>query len=104
MQRGVARSVSGPRPRLANDMTSAPVPAAESSAEARPGGLAGKPAGRAGLTGYLPAAAGVAYLVACVVGLSVWPKNLALNASAGQAAAAYAAHPAQAAVQFLLVE
>jgi hypothetical protein len=85
-------------------MTSASVPAAESSAEARPGRPPGKPAGRAGLTRYLPAAAGVAYLVAWVVGLAVWPKNLALNATAGQAAAAYAAHPAQAAVQYLLVE
>jgi hypothetical protein len=42
--------------------------------------------------------------VAWVAGLAAWPKNLALNATADQTAAAYAAHPAQAAIQYLLVE
>jgi hypothetical protein len=53
---------------------------------------------------YIPAAAGVAYLTAWVAGLSVWPVNLALNATAAQEAASHAAHPAEAATQYLLVE
>jgi hypothetical protein len=87
-------------------MTTASVPgpdavaAAEAAAARPPTG----PAGRAVLLAYLPAAAGVGYLAAWIAGLAAWPKNLALNATAGQTAAAYAAHPAQAAVQYLLVE
>jgi hypothetical protein len=53
---------------------------------------------------YLPGAAGVAYVVAWAAGLAVWPVNLALNATAGQVAASYRAHPAEASVQYLLVE
>jgi hypothetical protein len=53
---------------------------------------------------YLPGAAGLAYVVAWVAGLAAWPVNLALNATAGQAAASYRAHPAGAIVQYLLVE
>ncbi len=39
-----------------------------------------------------------------VVGLAVWPANLALNATAAQVAASHRAHPAEASVQYLLVE
>jgi hypothetical protein len=53
---------------------------------------------------YLPGAAGVAYVVAWVAGLAAWPANLALNATAGQVAAAYRAHHTGATVQYLLVE
>jgi hypothetical protein len=53
---------------------------------------------------YLPAAAGAAYLVAWAAGLAAWPSNLALNATSAQATAAYAAHPAGAVIQYLLVE
>ncbi|MGH3208744.1 MAG: helix-turn-helix transcriptional regulator [Trebonia sp.] len=53
---------------------------------------------------YLPGTAGAAYLVAWIAGLLAWPVNLALNATSGQVAASYRAHPAEAAVQFLLVE
>jgi hypothetical protein len=44
------------------------------------------------------------YLVAWVAGLAAWPVNLPLNATAAQTAASYAAHPAEAAIQYLLVE
>jgi hypothetical protein len=53
---------------------------------------------------YLPGAAGLAYVVAWTAGLGAWPVNLALNATAGQTAAAYRAHPAGVIVQYLLVE
>jgi hypothetical protein len=53
---------------------------------------------------WLPAAAGVAYLVAWITGLAAWPVNLPLNATAAQTTASYAAHPTQAVVQYLLVE
>jgi hypothetical protein len=53
---------------------------------------------------YLPGTAGVAYVVAWAAGLAVWPVNLALNATAGQVAASYRAHPAEASVQYLLIE
>src|ERR1700733_175625 len=53
---------------------------------------------------YLPGAAGAAYVVAWAAGLAVWPVNLALNATAGQVAASYRAHPAEASVQYLLIE
>jgi hypothetical protein len=53
---------------------------------------------------YLPAAAGVAYLVAWAAGLGAWPVNLALNASAAQVAASYRAHPAEAVTNYLLTE
>jgi hypothetical protein len=53
---------------------------------------------------YLPAAAGVAYLVAWAAGLGAWPVNLALNASAAQVAASYRAHPAAAVTNYLLTE
>ncbi|HEX4091248.1 MAG TPA: hypothetical protein VHZ33_21255 [Trebonia sp.] len=54
--------------------------------------------------GYLPGAAGLAYVAAWVAGLAAWPVNLALTATAGQAAASYRAHPAEAIVQYALVE
>jgi glucan phosphoethanolaminetransferase (alkaline phosphatase superfamily) len=64
----------------------------------------GPSAGRAAWRRYIPAAAGVAYLAAWVAGLSIWPVNLALNATAAQEAASHAAHPAEAATQYLLAE
>jgi hypothetical protein len=57
-----------------------------------------------GPRGYLPAAAGVAYLAAWAAGLAVWPVNLALNATATQVAASYRAHPTEAVAQYLLTE
>ena len=69
-----------------------------------PGTQAGRSAGLASRRAYLPGAAGVAYLVAWVAGLSEWPVNLPLNATAAQTTASFAAHPAQAVIQFLLVE
>ena len=88
-------------------MTTASVSASRSSAAgpataARP--RPRRPAGRSGWRACLPAAAGVAYLAAWVAGLAVWPVNLPLNATAAQSAASYAAHPAQAATQYLLAE
>lgn len=86
-------------------MTTAPVPAPASSAAATAGGTRPRrPPGRAGWRAYLPGAAGVAYLAAWVAGLAAWPVNLPLNATAAQAAASYAAHPAEAATQYLLAE
>jgi hypothetical protein len=73
---------------------------ASATASSALGPSAGRPAGRR----YLPAAAGVAYLAAWVAGLSIWPVNLALNATAAQEAASHAAHPAEAATQYLLAE
>jgi hypothetical protein len=58
----------------------------------------------AGWRAYRPGAAGLAYVAAWAVGLGAWPVNLALNATAGQAAASYRAHPAGAIVQYFLVE
>ena len=87
-------------------MTTAPEAAAAAAGPgggppARPGG---RRASRAARTALLPGAAGAGYLVAWVAGLAAWPDNLPLNATAGQTTAAYAAHPAPAAVQYLLVE
>jgi hypothetical protein len=62
------------------------------------------PASRAAWRAYLPGAAGAAYLMAWVIGLAVWPVNLPLNATAAQAMASHAAHPAAAATQYLLAE
>jgi hypothetical protein len=42
--------------------------------------------------------------VTWVVGLAVWPVNLALNATAAQVTASHHAHPAEASVQYLLIE
>src|ERR1700733_2609864 len=52
----------------------------------------------------LPGTVGIAYVVTWVIGLAVWPANLALNATAAQVAASHRAHPAEASVQYLLVE
>ena len=52
----------------------------------------------------LPAYAGITYVVAWAAGLAVWPQNLPLNAPPAQVAASYAAHPAAAVTQYLLVE
>ncbi|HEX3715155.1 MAG TPA: hypothetical protein VHV09_20340 [Trebonia sp.] len=83
-------------------MTTAPQTGA--AAGAPPARVTARPGGRTALIAYLPAAAGGAYLLTWVAGLAVWPDNLALNATAAQTAAAYSAHPAQAVVQYLLVE
>jgi hypothetical protein len=88
-------------------MTTASAPAPRSStvtAATTPGACPQRPAGRAGWRPYLPGAAGAAYLVAWVAGLAAWPVNLPLNATAVQTTASYAAHPAEAATQYLLVE
>jgi hypothetical protein len=50
-----------------------------------------------------PAAAGVAYLVAWVTGLAVWPSNLDVAASGSQVIAAYTGHRGVAMTQSLLV-
>jgi hypothetical protein len=78
---------------IGGEMTIAP---AAGDTDSRPSG--------SGRRTYRPAAAGLAYLVAWAVGLAAWPANLALNATAGQTAAAYRAHPAAAVGQYLLVE
>jgi hypothetical protein len=52
----------------------------------------------------LPAYAGIAYVVAWAAGLAVWPQNLPLNAPPARVAASYAAHPAAAVIQYVLVE
>jgi hypothetical protein len=90
-------------------MTTAPVPVPSSSAAAPATPTAGgarprRPGGRAGWRAYLPGAAGAAYLAAWVAGLAAWPVNLPLNATAARTAASYAAHPAEAATQYLLAE
>jgi hypothetical protein len=89
----ITASVPGPRSRATAAATAA-------TRGARPR----RSAGRAGWRAYLPAAAGAAYLVAWVAGLAAWPVNLPLNATAARTAASYAAHPAEAATQYLLVE
>jgi len=66
-------------------------------------GPAGSPAPRRWVR-LLPAWAGVCYLAAWAAGLAAWPANLALNATNSQVAAAYRAHPAGAASQYLLAE
>jgi hypothetical protein len=50
-----------------------------------------------------PAMAGVAYLVAWVTGLAVWPSNLDVAASGSQVIAAYTGHRGVAMLQSLLV-
>jgi hypothetical protein len=50
-----------------------------------------------------PAVAGVAYLLAWVTGLAVWPSNLDVAASGGQVVAAYTGHRGVAMTQSLLV-
>lgn len=60
--------------------------------------------GRGGWRTYLPAIAGLTYLVAWTTGLAEWPSNLAVNATGVQVAASYQPHTAQAVVQYLLIE
>jgi hypothetical protein len=57
-----------------------------------------------GLRTYVPAVAGISYLVAWTIGLAEWPTNLAVSATGAQVAASYEPHTAQAVVQYLLVE
>jgi hypothetical protein len=82
----------------------APTPDYSIGPAARPRRDQEGPAGRRGRPALLPAAAGLTYVAACITGLSAWPSNLPLNATAAQSAAGYAAHPAAASVQYLLVE
>ena len=83
----------------------APAPRSSAAAAARaPDARPQRPAGRAGWRAYLPGAAGIVYLAAWTAGLAAWPVNLPLNATAAQTAASYAAHPAEAATQYLLAE
>jgi hypothetical protein len=89
--------------------TTASVPAPRSGAAAAatataPGARPQQSAGGTGWRAYLPGAAGAAYLAAWAAGLAAWPVNLPLNATAAQTAASYAAHPAEAATQYLLAE
>ena len=51
----------------------------------------------------VPALAGVAYVVAWVAGLAVWPSNLDVNASGSQVVAAYSGYQGAAMTQSLLV-
>jgi hypothetical protein len=64
-----------------------------------------RPTGRRGrMLLTVPAVAGVAYLVAWVTGLAVWPTNLDVAASGARVLAAYTGHQAAAVTQYLLVE
>ena len=89
-------------------MTTASAPAPRSgavvAATAATEGTRSRQAGGARWRAYLPGGAGLAYLVAWVAGLAAWPSNLPLNATAAQTTASYAAQPAQATVQYILVE
>jgi hypothetical protein len=79
------------------------VPRPLAAAETSPDSATGAGPHR-GWLAYLPAGAGIGYLVAWVTGLAVWPSNLALTATSAQVAASYRAHSAAAATQYLLVE
>jgi hypothetical protein len=83
-------------------MTTTPARPPEPGTRVAPGAT-GKPGPRSSWY-LLPAYAGIAYVVAWVAGLAVWPQNLPLNAPPMQVAASYAAHPAAAATQYVLVE
>ncbi len=90
-------------------MTSAPVPsarteAAAATAAASRASLAERTPGGSNWRRYLPGAFGIAYVAAWAAGLAAWPVNLALNATASQVAASHRSHPAEATVQYLLVE
>jgi hypothetical protein len=83
-------------------MTTTPARLPEPATSIVPGAT-GQPRPRS--SGYrLPAYAGITYVVVWVAGLAVWPQNLPLNAPPTQVAASYAAHPAAAVIQYLLVE
>jgi len=69
----------------------------------RPGRVGGRLAGRERRF-YLPAVAGIAYLAAWVVGLAVWPTNLALNATSAAVARSFRLSAGPAMAQLLLVE
>jgi hypothetical protein len=51
-----------------------------------------------------PAAAGIAFAVAWVMGLAVWPSNLDVAASGTKIISAYTGHQDAAVTQYLLVE
>jgi hypothetical protein len=51
-----------------------------------------------------PAAAGIAYTTAWVIGLAVWPSNLDVAASNVKVVATYSAHQGAAMTQYLLIE
>ena len=52
----------------------------------------------------LPAIAGIGYGFAWIVGLLVWPSNLAIDSTGRQVTGLYSHHVTQAAVQYILVE
>ena len=83
-------------------MTTTPARPPESGTRVGPGAT-GKPGPRSSWY-LLPAYAGIAYVVVWAAGLAVWPQNLPLNAPPAQVAASYAAHPAAAVTQYVLVE
>ncbi len=90
-------------------MTSPPVPparteAAAATAAASRASLAERTPGGSNWRRYVPGAFGIAYVAAWAGGLAAWPVNLALNATASQVAASHRSHPAEATVQYLLVE
>jgi hypothetical protein len=80
-----------------------PAPAGASPGRRAQTGVAGGPARRRWLR-LLPGWAGTCYVAAWAAGLACWPANLALNATNNQVAAAYRAHPAGAASQYVLSE
>lgn len=80
-----------------------PAPAGTSTGRRALPGLARGPA-RCRWLRLLPTWAGIGYVAAWAAGLASWPANLALNATNAQVAAAYRAHPAGAASQYLLSE
>jgi hypothetical protein len=51
-----------------------------------------------------PAAAGIAFAVAWVTGLAVWPSNPDVAASGAKVVSAYSGHQGVAVTQYLLVE
>ena len=61
---------------------------------------------RSGYRGLLaaPAAAGIAFVVAWLTGLAVWPSNLDVSASDAKVLSAYTGHQGVAVTQYLLVE
>jgi hypothetical protein len=90
-------------------MTRGPVPssrpeAAAATAAASRASLAQSTRGGSAWRRYLPGAFGIAYVAAWAAGLAAWPVNLALNATPSRVAASHGAHPAEAALQYLLVE
>ena len=53
---------------------------------------------------FVPAIAGISYLIVLAVGLSISPSSLALNASGQQIVESYQSHASQATAQYVLVQ